>query len=805
MARRLNSSGGVAEAAGGHYENLVGAWWCVRILMGSAAQPDFDLSSATRIKELTLQTVQSVDDVNIVTADDGRILIQAKRSVTLAKSAGSPLGSAIDQFVRQSREGVALDAQRTAFRPLDRSRDRLVLATRARAAKITQVLPRLLRRLRDRASVESVSHVAFTAEEVEVAREVESHVRGRWVDHFGAPASDADVGGLLRFVWVQTLDVEDGEGDRRAALDVMRGNILSDPAQAELAFSSLVERCGRLRAERSGADAGGLLTNLSGRGIGLRVLPDYRADVEALRAWTRTQLRGAPRFTRLLGGQADSGVTRGAWPAFEAAAAEGSFLVVGDPGAGKSGLTYRLSDEGLGRGDDVVFLPVDLLSVSSLAGLRTELGVTHSLAEVLEHWPGQRRGMLVVDALDAARNLRAQTLLRAVIGDVLEVAPRWSVVASVRSYDLRYGTDWRAMFAGQPVSAEHREVEFGGVRHIAVHRLTDDEIEQTTAFLPALHDLFVSANVDLKRLLRNIFNLHLLADLVEQGVVGAEIAAIRTQSELLDTYWAHRVRRDDGDHDAREQALLAIVRRMVAARTLKVFRGDVVGQVDAAALVDLERHDILRAEEEARGLNEDILLFTHHVLFDYAVARLLFRRGRDPATFVELLRNDPTLAVMAAPSLAMAWADLWHSDETRQPFWDLAVAVAAETALPATAHLVAPMTAVELARDVVELSPLLAALAPTSSRRAVAETVLHNVVGAINVRRAAGAPTVGPEAGPWMDLANALSQLGSEGVISCLRVLLAVGTESPSAMTPAQLDAAGQASRRLLNYALAHP
>jgi len=106
---------------------------------------------------------------------------------------------------------------------------------------------------------------------------------------------------------------------------------------------------------------------------------------------------------------------------------------------------------------------------------------------------------------------------------------------------------------------------------------------------------------------------------------------------------------------------------------------------------------------------------------------------------------------------------------------------------------------------VVELSPLLAALAPTSSRRAVAETVLHNVVGAINVRRAAGTPTVGPEAGPWMDLANALSQLGSDGVISCLRVLLAIATESPSAMTTAQLGAAGQASRRLLDYALAHP
>ena len=803
MANGSTTSGGVAEASGSNYENLVAAWYCVRILLGAAAQPGFDLPSSTRIVELSLQSAAAVDDVNSVTSDDGRIFVQAKRSVTLSRGADSPLGSAIDQFVKQHKVGVAIDHRATSFRPLDWTRDRLVLATRGgRAAKITNVLPRLLRRLRDRGSVDTIGHLASSAEEREVAEVIEAHVRRSWAIHHGGAPSDAELGQFLRHLWVQTLDVEDGEGDKRSVLDVMRANLLADPSQADLAFSALVARCGRLRADRSGADAGSLLASLSASGIGMLALPDFRADVEALRNWTRTQLRSAHRFTRLLANRPESTITRAAWPDFQAAGRAESFLVVGEPGAGKSGLTYRLAEEAAGRGADIVLLPVDLLSVTSRTALRAELGITHDLGEILRHWPGQQRGVLVVDALDAARSLQAQTVFRTVIDDVLQIANRWTVIASVRSYDLRYGTEWRAMFGGSPVAAEHQDPEFRHVRHLAVQRLTDDEIAQTTVILPVLHQLFVDANADLRKLLRNIFNLHLLAELVEQGVVGTDLAGIRTQSELLDTYWSHRIRRNDGGHDAREQALRLIVQHMIEARTLKIFRAVVIGKIDKAALVDIEQHDILRAEEELRGPNEDVLLFTHHVLFDYAVARLLFRRGRDPATFVGLLQNDRTLAVMAAPSLTLALADLWASEPTRQPFWELALAVAAEDDLPATAHLAAPMTAAEFARDISDLTPLISALGPTSARRPVAERVLGNLIGAINVRRASGVSPIGPDSGPWMELARSLAELGTEGVISALRVLLAVGTERAEDLTPEQLSAAGAASRRLLDHAL---
>lgn len=796
------SSGGVAEASGSNYEVLVAAWHCVRILLGATAQPDFDIPASTTIKALRLQSTASVDDVNLATSDEGRIYIQAKRSIALTASAKSPLGSAIDQFVQQFKTGSQQAAGAAISRPLEPGRDRLVLATRGRAPKITHVLPRLLRRIRDQGSMNTLADVAVTDEEKGVADGIEAHVRAAWTTHFGAAPSDDELGRFFRLLWVQTLDVEDGEGDRRAALDLMRANLLSDRTQAELAFSALVARCGRLRAERSGADASGLMASLSAAGIGLLALPDYRADVEALRRWTQTQIRAVPRFTRLLVSQAASMIERAAWPAFEAGAHSGSIVLVGEPGAGKSGFTYRLADEAARRGGDVVLLPVDLLSVTSLSALRAELGIQHELADVLRHWPGAGAGLLVVDALDAARTLQAQTILRTVIDDVQMHAGRWNVIASVRTYDLRYGPDWREMFRGPPVSPDHRTPEFNAVRHLAVQRLSDEELEQTTAFLPALHSLFVSANDQLRALLRNIFNLHLLADLVDQGAVADDLAAIRTQSELLDTYWRLRVRRNDGQHGGREAALRAITEKMIEARSLKVFRADFDGRVESGALVDLEQHDLLRAEEGERSPNEDVLLFTHHVLFDYAVARLLFRRGLDANAIIAHLKADRTLAVLAAPSLTMAVADLWSSATDRQAFWELAIGMADGTELPATAHLAAPMVAAEFAESLSDLDPLLAALRPGGPRQRSAERVLANLIGAINVRRTAGAPSVGPGAGPWMDLARALAELGTEGVVGCLRVLLAVGTQDGAVLTADQQVSAGAAARGLLEYGL---
>ncbi|HHT8834235.1 ATP-binding protein [Burkholderia cenocepacia] len=650
-----------------------------------------------------------------------------------------------------------------------------------------------------------LSEIALNNDECEVAGVVEAHIRRSWQAAYGTAPTSSAIGTLLRLIHLQFIDVEPGERDRLSAMDDLRSQVLTDPNQAEAAFSHLVAHCTRLRSDQSGADTSTLLSTLAHAGVGLQAAPDYRADIAALRAWTSRRLATATRFTRLIECHPGSVIERLVWPGFVEAAQQNSVLLVGEPGAGKTGIAYRLAETEIAASRDVVFIPVDIMTVNGLAALRAELGISHELGEILTNWPGAQRGLLIVDALDAARKSEIQTTLRVVIEDVMRQAgSRWNVVASIRSYDLRQGAEWARLFRGRPPTPDHADPGFSAVRHILVARLTEPELAQITTFSPRLKGLYDTASEPLRGLLRNIFNLRLLAELIEDGIVTSALVDITTQSGLLDIYWNHRIRRSDGNHDRRELALRAVVDQMLVSRSLQAIRHDVLAQADPAAIVELEQLDILRAEDEY-GQSEDTLLFSHHILFDYAVARLVFRRGRDSVTLVDRLVREPVLVLMLRPSLSLAFSDVWSDGQSgRQRFWSLVFAVAREPSVPPVGQLIGAVTIAEQAKVLVDLQPLLDALAPASPLQSMAELVLQHLTSALLARPKADASWVGSDVAPWMAFAEALSQIGSDAAMNTVRILVQSGTAKPGELSHAQLALAGAAARRLLEYAWSH-
>jgi hypothetical protein len=780
MAKKKASSGGKAEASGGNYETLVATWYAHSVLLGGIAQPPFDLHADTQIVSFTCQSDAPVDDVNAVTSDAGIIFVQAKRSVDMSSAATSSFAGALDQFVRQVKACAVADPKHAWSRPLNPSRDRLVLASRsASSSKVMETLPELLRRIRDRSDVRTLKQVAVSQSEKTVAKTVETNLNRSWKAAYRRSPTAKELNALLRLIWVHELDLESGKRDRKSILEQFRVNLLEDATQASLAVSELFKLAARLRAERSGADRFTLLQLLARAGIRLTALPDFRGDVAALRKWTTARLEPAPRFTRLLADDPTLIIERALWSSFHDVATSQSLLLVGEPGAGKSGLMYRLATAAATAKQDVVFLPVDLLNVDTFSGFQAELGIRHGLVEVLANWPGSTPGLLVLDALDAARKPETQKLLREVVSGILRVTgSRWKVIASVRKYDLRQGTEWSTMFRGSPPIPAHADHEFSHICHVSVGRLIDSEVSQIAASFPALEQLYKNAPEKLRDLLQNIFNLHLLADLLRAGVAGSDLSAITTQSELLDSYWRHRVRRDDGKHDAREVTLTTVVNAMIDAQVLRVLRADVRPQVDVDALVDLERQGILRAEDQGGRPNEDVLLFNHHVLFDYAVARLVFWRGRESARLVALLRARRELSLMLSPSLTLALSDAWNSGQDRKSFWDLAFAFGQETGLPGVAQLAAPMVAVEQTKEIGDLTPIFDALNGLDPGKSAAESVVQNMIGALFVRMRSGVPLLGPTAGPWMLFAERLAALGSDRLMLAVRALIATAAEA---------------------------
>jgi hypothetical protein len=220
-------------------------------------------------------------------------------------------------------------------------------------------------------------------------------------------------------------------------------------------------------------------------------------------------------------------------------------------------------------------------------------------------------------------------------------------VASIRKFDLRYSHETADLFAGAPPSG-FRDGEFSGVRHVNVDRLSDHELHQVGSQSPLLAEVVEAAPSRLRTLLRSPFNLRLVAELIGAGVATGELTPIRTQDQLLSGYWDERVVREGRTGTERERVLKEVTASMVAARRLRVPRLSLPASLLGSVLDDLLSHNVLAEWQPTPDSPPDryVLTFAHHVLFDYAAARLVFRASGGPHAVASRLAEEPDLILM---------------------------------------------------------------------------------------------------------------------------------------------------------------
>jgi hypothetical protein len=799
-------SGGSAAASGVRYENLVGAWYAAQAIVGVTGAPLLDLPADVSVVSVRSQTEAPVDDLLAETSAGGFIFVQCKRKVQLGSSAGSALAAAFNQFVLQWIVCNQSSESRSWARPLQVARDRLVLATSAESsAAVRTTLPRLLQKLRDAAPGATLPELADNEQERNAAAQIETIIRQSFAERLDRDPTPDELSAILLLIWIQVLDVEDGRADARAACETLANAALVEPAQAPLAWSALTQLMNRFSVQRTGAAAATLRAELTSAGVRLRSPRTYAGDIETLSIWTRDKLDQGAAFTRLVASDPNSAIVREVFGPLKSAATAESYLVTGEPGSGKSGVIYELAQSLVADGHDVLFLPVDRLPVSGGAQLIDELRVSHDLVEILRNWEGQGNAYLVIDALDAARNFGTQVVFRELVSAVLALGGRWHVIASVRKYDLRFGMEWRSLFAGDPPAPSFRDPEFARIRHIAIPQLSLAEIQAAATYRPRLNDFLAQATPSLRELLRTVFNLHLLSQLLEDGAASAALSTIRTQLDLLDRWWQHRISRSDHRHDVRERALAMLLEAMIATRSLQIMRGRFRANagLDLDVLADLEAHGVLRTTDTTGATqSNDRIQFAHHILFDYAVERITFMRGLDPAAITNRLAIDRDLALVLRPSLHLVFQDTWALAPPRAAFWTLSFALGGHSGIPEVAKLAAPMVAAENARPLNDLAPLLARLPQHALDLddEPARRFLGHLLGALLVLAAAGRALTGPDSGPWCELAAALATRNHRSMMFNLRTLVWKLSEHPEQWTEPQKNDVGRASRTLLAY-----
>jgi hypothetical protein len=272
-----------------------------------------------------------------------------------------------------------------------------------------------------------------------------------------------------------------------------------------------------MMSTRGGLSLRALRQDLLGRGAALTARPDFRADIDSLRIYSQ-QIGQSLQALEVVEAEVGKpvGIARHCQIAVNAAALGGHLLLIGEPGAGKSGVINALGRFLRNQGHDVVELAVDRLSIESLEGLANALRLRHSLTDVLNSWDAARQGFILVDALDAARGGPAEAAFRLLIEAVIKLGGRWTVIASIRTFDLRLGQNFRALFRGDPPDQFLRNADFPTVRHLQVPPWSDQEFDELLQLSPRLAEVLTDSPEKLRELAMVPFNTRLVADLIAE-------------------------------------------------------------------------------------------------------------------------------------------------------------------------------------------------------------------------------------------------------------------------------------------------
>lgn len=762
-------AGGDIAQAGFHFQNKVAAYFASHVV-GASKIEFLDLPDNVVPVRIELETTAAVDDILVITSGGGLCFINVKRGVTASKEYKSPLGAVLDQFTRQFLLSEQAQGTQLWSRKLDAQLDRLVLVTGAtRSAKFAAAAAKVLARIRESNSL--IGEKGLTQEQRSAYEGIVSLSREAWFRHTGKPPTDEKILSLISLIRIQYIDF-----DTDAAPLSILGRELENPNAAATAWRELQSVAEKLSITRNGADSPSLRNALQSVGIELKGQPLYLADIATLQKHTSQTLKDLQHYSEIqIPGATDEQrfiIERQSTKFIAGAALTQSFLLIGPPGGGKSGALFGAATI-LSKDRPVVVLAVDQHQVSTPEEISKTLGLHNPIIDVLKNWKNAQPGILFIDALDASRGGPADKAFQLLIRRIKKDVSNWHVVASIRSFDLRFGITYRDLFRGELEGYEdYQDPEFTGVSHLAIPALSDGELGLVWAASPSMAQAYSRAPQQVQQLLRQPFNLYLLGSILLASRSDEGLAGIETQIDLLGRYWSYRVVGQDSKWIARERQLTQIVDLMIASQTLTLRQQEITS--DPESIYTLQSEGVLRPEG-AVGDMVRAIAFSHHVLFDYTVARLTFDGGQSPDLASRLSKSHDS-ALMLAPAAIMALKMLWQKEggARRAEFWKKAFQITSAGEVGSFSKMLPARIAAELVGKVSDYEIAIEALInPQSPDHEAAKFANRHCLGAIAVGIVPADRLVGHDAAEWTDILARISKAESDQVVFSLKPITA--------------------------------
>lgn len=726
---------GRSPPKGVRYEVRIAAFLGVKMLVGSRARPWADITGGD-IEAISLQGPVPVDDVLVELKGDkpGFIYISAKlrgRPITLGNN--RTFRETVEDFVSQYR----------MWSPEEQQRNRLVWAVPSWASQ--NVLVALASALNAHGAEFSVDCDGWsdflrrrTNAERDALEKIWAVLSTEWHKQCGQDPDDSTLRRLLSRMSIWHFDFKIGEQMEREVLEDLSRDIVANPSDAqacwekiELIFLGADEH--GLRVSRDG-----LHDRLKEAKFRLQSPPDYTVDVARLREVSEASLAGLERFTCLAFGRGPQALEihlerTPECEALLAATKNGSLLVTGEPGIGKSGLLHTLAKR-LPEELPVVCLLAEDLTAIDEAGCAGPPGLAHPVVQVLSHWPGDSSGAVIVDAVDAVRDSPRMESIYRLLETLRRQLPEWKLIVSVREHDLKNSHRLREAFPGEGV-AGFAIKDFRGIAHFYLQGLSDVDLQKLAEQQPQMRPLLENAGRDhdrLAKLYRSPFCLSLAADLLSFGVDASQLADWNTPSLLLRRYWERRVTMGPG-RAGRENVLNRVCTEMVSLRRTTLSQNALkLSDAHVEAISDLRQRGVLASPPVRSGsvVGEDRIQFAHHLLYDFVIAQTVFPRGDIP-TLVEYLRAHPAVPVFFRLSYLFVLEELWDEEELRHDlFWRFALQLESEPEIHRITKIVAPTLAARRIRDFDELGVLWEANARQPEKHSAPHQLLRYLITA---------------------------------------------------------------------------
>lgn len=608
MSKQKQIASPYSTGGGGpNYEAYVTAYYLASVLIGSV--PRGQEAGITR--EVRLQRLyegEDLDDLIIIsdlTTGEAKLALQMKRDLAFGEK-----DSTFDEVI-----GACWNTFKSSEFNLGRDRFGIVIGLYSKT--IDEYYQSVLTWARNSAnSTDFLTRIFKPKLTNQTQRSFVELIREKLNICQGSDISDDDLWNFLRSMVILHFDFQK-EGSRDYNYSIQTVSYLLPSEQKNEApnlFTKLVEYAAEANITAGSFNSEILTQKLLSDNFALLPFHDSRADLNRLQEPIDFILRDIR--SDVGGFVLDRGEIVNT--AREMMKKTSLLLLVGSPGTGKSAILKTLVEYHRHEGFTIV-LAWDRISGNDWNSFATSLQITQPLKKLILAVSGTSHPAIFIDGIDKIIDSGKCKVINDLIRILAEIplsqdgSRRWTVVASVREENLEQlytNLDWRIL--GKP-------------EKLPIPELSSKELDSIAEHSPRLKPLLLLQH--LRPIISKLFILSLLED---QRMIPdvKSLPPIATEVEVSQVWWENLVGKNSVEGRTRQQSLLKLGKQVIKSPGRRLLSED----ISSEALISLESDRIL-----LRDPNADVHRFSHDLLEDWVLCRVLNQNREDLASYLQEL------------------------------------------------------------------------------------------------------------------------------------------------------------------------